>query len=295
MKKLFFLSILLVAVTVASYGQNYNNLANYFVNGTPVNGVKIKTNIPYVTSSFMPTIIIQGYNYLTGSPIGLTLNFYIYGNPTPVDFIRASISSYGNYNPAITLANENGKVVIFINDKPYFLRFTVSAFSMGLNGETATNFQGWTVVDEALTGTNQLLLPYKNSFSGLVSLPGEGVWNNDGNVGIGTSTPDAAYRLSVNGKIRAKEIKVESGWADYVFQKNYKLPALDQVNAFINKNKHLPEIPTEKEIAENGLALGEMMKLQMKKIEELTLYLIEKDKELKVLRKRLHKLENRKK
>ena len=99
-----------------------------------------------------------------------------------------------------------------------------------------------------------------------------------GNVGIGTTTPKET--LSVNGNIRAKQVKVESAnWPDYVFQKDYQLPSLQEVKAYIDQNQHLPEIPSEQEITKNGLNLGEMNKLLMKKVEELTLYLIEKDKE----------------
>ncbi|MDN3580775.1 hypothetical protein [Mucilaginibacter flavus] len=103
----------------------------------------------------------------------------------------------------------------------------------------------------------------------------------NGNLGLNTLSPDPAYRLSVNGKIRAKEIRVETGWADYVFDKSYELPDLVNVKAYIAQNHHLPEIPSEAEVAKNGLNLGEMNRLLLKKVEELTLYLIEKDKEMK--------------
>jgi hypothetical protein len=103
----------------------------------------------------------------------------------------------------------------------------------------------------------------------------------NGNVGIGTATP--TEKLSVNGNVRAKEIKVESAnWPDYVFKTGYKLQSLDETKAYITKNGHLSEIPSEKEIALNGLSLGEMNKLLVKKIEELTLYLIEKNEQLRI-------------
>ncbi|MBB6128334.1 hypothetical protein [Mucilaginibacter lappiensis] len=111
-----------------------------------------------------------------------------------------------------------------------------------------------------------------------------------GNVGIGTLTPKET--LSVNGNIRAKQVKVESAnWPDYVFQKDYQLPSLQEVKAYIDQNQHLPEIPSEQQIAKEGLNLGEMNKLLMKKVEELTLYLIEKDKQDKDKDMLLEKLE----
>ena len=101
----------------------------------------------------------------------------------------------------------------------------------------------------------------------------------NGNVGIGTSTPKE--KLSVNGKIRAHEIKVETAnWPDYVFEEGYKVGTLEELERYIKVNKHLPEMPSAKELETNGLQLGEMLKLQQKKIEELILHLIEKDKEL---------------
>ena len=126
-----------------------------------------------------------------------------------------------------------------------------------------------------------------------------------GDVGIGTTTP--REKLSVNGKIRAKEVKVEStNWPDYVFEEGYNVGTLKELESYIKANKHLPEIPSAKEVQANGVELGEMNKLLLKKVEELTLHLIEKDKnalqqnselklqaeKLSAFEERLKKLEN---
>ncbi|PXY42182.1 hypothetical protein DMB65_02810 [Flavobacterium cheongpyeongense] len=103
----------------------------------------------------------------------------------------------------------------------------------------------------------------------------------DSNIGIGTynfTDGTETYRLSVKGKIRAEEIKVYNTWADYVFNKNYKLPSLEEVETYIAANGHLQNVPSAKEVTENGLKLGEMTKIQQEKIEELTLYIIEQNK-----------------
>lgn len=101
-----------------------------------------------------------------------------------------------------------------------------------------------------------------------------------GRVGINTLTPREA--LSVNGNIRSKQVTVElANWPDYVFKKDYQLPSLSELKTYIDQNQHLPEIPSEQQIAKEGLNLGEMNKLLMKKVEELTLYLIEKDQKEK--------------
>ena len=105
------------------------------------------------------------------------------------------------------------------------------------------------------------------------------VMDKFGKIGIGTLSPKE--QLSVNGKIRAQEIKVEAiNWPDYVFAQEHKLVPLQEIESFIKTNQHLPEIPSAKEVEKNGLSLGEMNAKLLKKIEELTLYLIEKDKQL---------------
>ncbi len=105
-----------------------------------------------------------------------------------------------------------------------------------------------------------------------------------GNVGIGTTNP--TYKLSVNGNVRSKEVVVETGWADYVFAKEYKLPSLTEVEKYIKANNHLPEIPSAEEIQTNGLKVGEMQTKMMQKIEELTLYIIEMKKEIELLKEK---------
>ncbi|MDQ0638308.1 hypothetical protein QF042_001873 [Pedobacter sp. W3I1] len=100
-----------------------------------------------------------------------------------------------------------------------------------------------------------------------------------GNVGIGTATP--REKLSVNGNIRAREVKVEAtNWPDYVFEEGYNIGTLKGLESYIKTNKRLPEMPSAAGVETNGLAVSEMFKLQQKKIEELTLHLIEKDKQL---------------
>ena len=115
----------------------------------------------------------------------------------------------------------------------------------------------------------------------------EGAVYVDTNIGIGTANfTDGAdtYRLSVKGKVRAEEVKVYNTWADYVFSPAYELPTLKQVESYITQNGHLPNVPSAKEITEKGLPLGEMAKIQQEKIEELTLYLIQQNKEIEELK-----------
>ena len=121
----------------------------------------------------------------------------------------------------------------------------------------------------------------------------------DGKIGIGTKSPDA--KLTVNGDIHAKEVKIDLAIApDYVFEKyydgystlksDYKMPTLQEIEAFTKENKHLPEVPSSKEIKENGLKLGEMNAILLQKVEELTLYLIEQNKEIEKLKTKVDEL-----
>jgi hypothetical protein len=101
----------------------------------------------------------------------------------------------------------------------------------------------------------------------------------DGNVGIGQSNP--ANKLDVNGIAHAKEVRIDvTGWEDSVFDKDYSLLPLTDVEKFIEKHHHLPEIPGEPDMIENGLEVGAMNRLLVKKIEELTLYVIQQQKKI---------------
>jgi len=114
-----------------------------------------------------------------------------------------------------------------------------------------------------------------------------------GSVGIGTANPKA--KLAVNGNILAKEIKVKTDITvpDYVFEDTYNLPSLSSVESYVREHKHLPEIPSAKDIERDGLDLAEMNLLLLKKVEELTLHLIEKEKEVTGLKNGMYKMEER--
>lgn len=110
---------------------------------------------------------------------------------------------------------------------------------------------------------------------------------NSAGVGIGTTTLATGYMLSVNGKIMCEELKVQDSgsWPDYVFEDGYKLRSLDEVEAHIKENGHLPGVPDANAICDEGIDIGSMQKLLMEKIEELTLYTINQQKELELLKK----------
>lgn len=113
-----------------------------------------------------------------------------------------------------------------------------------------------------------------------------------GNTGIGTTVfayPEGSYKLAVNGTVRAKEVNITlDSWADHVFEKKYTLMSLYELEKYIQTNKHLPGIPSEKEVLTSGVSIGLMNKQLLSKIEELTLYIIQQQKEIDALKNNMH-------
>jgi hypothetical protein len=107
----------------------------------------------------------------------------------------------------------------------------------------------------------------------------------EGTVGVGTTTIPVGYKMAVAGNIIVDKVKVRKStngtWPDFVFKKEYQLPSLSEIEKYVNENSHLPEIPSAAEIEKEGQDLGEMNRLLLKKVEELTLYMIEMDKKNK--------------
>ncbi len=129
-------------------------------------------------------------------------------------------------------------------------------------------------------------------------------WNGDiefivkdgGNVGIGTDQLASEYKLSVNGKVACEEVLVENSdnWPDFVFENNYDLTKLEDLETIIISNKHLPGLPSASEVSEKGFHLAEMQKKLLQKIEELTLYTIEQNKQIKQLQKEIELIKKKK-
>lgn len=149
------------------------------------------------------------------------------------------------------------------------------------DGETYKNWHLASVSDVGYYGSPRFSFIHRGSEYFTVK--------DDGNIGIGTTTPDS--KLTVAGKIHAREVKValEAGGADFVFEKDYNLKPLTEVAEYISINKHLPEIASADEMKKNGLELGLMNIKLLQKIEELTLHLIEMNKRVQELEKQLKK------
>lgn len=160
---------------------------------------------------------------------------------------------------------------------------------------------------ETFQGSNRLLIDVQDTQNSLIW----GDFANDqlkfnGKVGIGGNTttgfgnyPTTAggvsvsnYNLFVKGGILTEEVRVNiaSSWADYVFNKDYNLKSLPEVEKFISANGHLPNVPSAAQVREQGIELGEMSKIQQEKIEELTLYIIQLNKKLEAQEKKIDAL-----
>jgi len=216
-------------------------------------------NVGILTTS--PQSALQIGNFATSNSNAVTI-------PGTYNFEQVKLGQYGNGAAGLELINHGSAT------SAYGIKFLANS-------------------DQAL-GLQIQYAPQANSYSSFVYSTAIFIDGYYGNVGINT-TNTKGYKLAVNGGViaNALTIKLNANWPDYVFDKRYKLRTLDQVNAFILTNRRLPEMPSEKDIHEKGLDIGELNKLITKKVEELTLYLIEKDLQLKNQELRIKGLNHR--
>lgn len=168
---------------------------------------------------------------------------------------RMQVSSNGN----VGIGTTSPGAKLQINSPVGAAYAPVLSFTQGANPTYGFSF----LQDDLTTGDLQL-----NRINAGTSTQMLTFQRNTGKVGIGTTSPDE--KLTVKGKIHAEEIKIDLSVPapDYVFDNNYKLPALSDLKSYVDKNHHLPEIPSAKDMAKDGLKLGEMNTLLLKKVED---------------------------
>lgn len=216
-------------------------------------------------------------------------------------FITIHFKGYAQFdNIDVTNTTKTGQLIV--GNRPS----TPSFVNTWFEGTTSTNLfinNSANPVDQKIWSISNIggdfkIFTEKDDFSaieeGFIIKRGNGISISqvifpNGNIGIGTNNPDL-WKLAVNGKIRAKEIKVETGWSDFVFFEDYELPTLEEVENHIKEKGHLKNIPSAKEVAENGIFLGQMDSKLLQKIEELTLYTIQQQKEIEELKLQNQKL-----
>jgi len=237
--------------------------------------------------------------YRSASAPGNTMWFGPYESIQPGNYLvqfRMKVSSNQSASLLLTadlVSSAGGYIHGSIDIKPNMFRNNNEWQLFTLPIQIIGNISNFEIRGMAFqTGVTDVYLDY------ITLLPGDsrGFYSKDftvtgkGSVGIGTPDPKG-YKLAVNGKARVHEIKVEvDNWPDYVFKEDYKRQTLSQLDQFIKLNKRLPDMPSAKEAETNGVDLGEMNKKLLQKIEELTLYLIEKDKQIQLLEDRMNKV-----
>ena len=207
--------------------------------------------------------IAGGRGLSTQIDLGVDGKFYVMGN---------GYVGIGTSSPVNPMVISNGGAAGF-----EFTPSTGSLFTYNRSGSAYTPFMiNGSKVSLGIAGSPKLFV------------------DSSGNVGVGTTSP--SEKLSVSGNIKAngniivrKVIVTQSGWPDYVFTKDYKLRSLNSLESYIIQNKHLPGIPSTKEVEEKGISVGDNQALLLKKVEELTLYIIAQQKQIDELRKQINK------
>ena len=192
---------------------------------------------------------------------------------------RLSITNSGNVG--VNTLSASAKLHVYDAAEP-----TIKIESAA-DGLPALKFAEAGLVKWAVLNNNDDRLVFRSTAGGVSA--DQVVLDPAGNVGIGTATP--SHKLAVNGAIRAKEIIVDTSWADDVFAPDYRLASLAEVEQHIQAKGYLPAVPSAAEVAEKGISVGESQALLLRKVEELTLHIIALNKQVQAQQKRLMELE----
>ncbi|MDR2951300.1 MAG: hypothetical protein LBV71_19095 [Prevotella sp.] len=323
MRKITLLIIALLAVTALAFAQNQTINGNLHVSNisggslrigkigdignkaVPVGGLAAQYNLDFTgyrdvaADQTGARIAALRYNrHLENNALVQKTGLAFYTNPLGINAGTTDLVERMRITP-------EGNIGIGTNSPQYKLHVEGEVYTTGwyrANGNKGFYFQSWgggfNMTDATWIRTYGNKSFYHNTgvmrTDGIFHVGPNGdrlIVNTNGNVGIGVTNPQS--KLEVNGTVRAKEVKLEaSGWADFVFDKSYDLPELSEVEKHINEKQHLPGIPSEKEVLENGVNVVDMQAKLLQKIEELTLYVIEQDKKIEKQNRTIQELQN---
>ena len=198
---------------------------------------------------------------------GIELNHTDYG----LKFWKYNPASDPQFQPVLILSN-NGNVGIGT---------TTPQAKLDVNGSFITT----TATVNGLVSAQTANISGAITAGGALSAQSATIVNSLTASALNISGAIAANSANINGKIKAKEVEVTlAGWPDFVFENDYNLLSLNEVEQYIKQNNHLPNIPSAKEVMENGIDLGEMQSKLLMKIEELTLYILDLQKQIDELK-----------
>ena len=278
-------------ITISNFNQVSDNL--FTISGN----TKVDGNI-----EIAGVVKLSSFNLTAPELIQIGVN----GELTSAPFPSAALINYWNKSSLTSEINYFGKVGISTNIFNNGETFHVNGgswFDGAVNMNGNINFGSFTnTADELIkvdASHNLSSIPFSdiNYWEKTTSSIGTGsdVFYADGAVGIGLEpinfTSLTKYKLLVNGSIGAKEVVIRANgpWPDYVFEKDYELKKLSDVENFITNYKHLPDMPNASEIETNGQSIAEIQKLQQQKIEELYLYVLQQKKEIDLLKKLINR------
>jgi|GEM_PF-836373 len=241
---------------------------------------------------------VQSYNSVDSAGGTLFLNFFG-GNVDVISgfFNPNGVLNVGSSNLVVTNVTDRvgigtsspaGKLHVLSSENVelMFLESTGSPTEMIDINRTVAMTSGQDIIDISIpTGSSVSAQFLEFSNGGTIEFQ----VNGNGHMGVGT-TASSTYAIQACGSIRATEVVVETGWCDYVFEEDYRLAPLSEVEAFIKANKHLPGIPSAEVVESQGVKVAEMSSNFMLKIEELTLYTIEQEKQINALQAQIEEL-----
>jgi len=228
----------------------YNSSSRGSASGLKAGGILVSDSYAYANPGKSDLVVKGNVGIGVANPL---LKLDVQGGGISISG-ENPISSVNSFNNTLQLRNPDHSAIVYNPGETTELMFGFHSNGRFYWGSKSDNYGMFLDKTGVLTVTNSAII-------GGQRIPG--------------------YQLSVNGKIAAKEVNVTlNGWADYVFSSGYKLRPVPELKQFIQQHGHLPGIPTATEVESSGVNLGEMNRKLLEKIEELTLYVIEKDEQL---------------